>query len=359
MLNRKNRSFVENGTVFYVYTPRWTSSSAGIKALHILCHSLNEAGFESFLVLSDSPRKHASTSSTLFTPVLTPDLLLSHRNSRRKVIAIYSETVPGNPLNANNVIRYLMNYAGLLGGQKKFDKNEYLIFYSSNIESDYYGLTNDLIASRVLFLPAVDPDDFKFKLDEREDFYLLYAGKYRAFVGAPPTFKGRKIVELKRHGKQAQSREELIKLLSRCRAVISMENSSIISEAVLSGAPGLFFPNEFLHEAIAEQELGWGGTGWGVSEDEEAKARSSLIEGRNSYLYQVSIFPNRLTEIISNADRNFEKLDMEESIRIPTNFSFFSIHRVRMSIQIISKLGLITWVKVVKNFLLRRLSGRF
>jgi hypothetical protein len=267
--------------------------------------------------------------------------------------------VPGNPLKATRVIRYLLNYSGALGGQTEFPPTEFLIAYSLNIALDYHKSNITSALPDVLFLPAVDPNEFDFKLENRDDFYLLYAGKYRAFIGTPPYLPNRKIVEVLRHGSRAQTRVELIDLLSRCRAVISLENSSIITEAILSGAPGIFLPNQFLSEALAEHELGWDGTGWGIDEAEESRARLTLREGRDAYFKQIANFPQNLTLIFNKANDFFKDNTGNHYLTIPQNYSFLSAHRFRMSLQIISVLGFRTWLKVVKNFLLRRLSGRF
>ncbi|NTW17510.1 MAG: hypothetical protein HGA41_08660, partial [Syntrophaceae bacterium] len=45
-------------------------------------------------------------------------------------IVVYPEIVPGNPLNAKKVVRYILNVPGKLGGDKEYDKNEILVAHS-------------------------------------------------------------------------------------------------------------------------------------------------------------------------------------------------------------------------------------
>jgi len=45
-------------------------------------------------------------------------------------IVIYPETVAGNPLNGKTVARWVLNYPGLLGGDKEYDKNEIVFTWS-------------------------------------------------------------------------------------------------------------------------------------------------------------------------------------------------------------------------------------
>ncbi|MFC6806047.1 hypothetical protein ACFQE2_10095 [Methylophaga thalassica] len=47
---------------FYIYAPDFSQKSAGIRALHYLCHGLNEMGREAYLVGTDIE------SETLRTP---------------------------------------------------------------------------------------------------------------------------------------------------------------------------------------------------------------------------------------------------------------------------------------------------
>ena len=345
--------------LYYVYTPRWTTASAGIRALHYLCHTLNRMGYECYLVFSDQGNsKKIGVSENLFTPVLTQTLADAHFASSRNPTVVYSETIPGNPLGASKVLRYLMNYAGALGGQTSFNEDEYIVAYSKNI-AEHYARVNGRELPQVLFLPPIDPREFIFNLHNREDFYLLYAGKYRAFIGKPIEFEGKEIVEIHRQGKQAQSRAEVINLLSRCKAVISMENSSIITEAVLSGAPGLFFPNEFLVEPIAEHELGWFGMGWGITPDIESQARQTLRQGRETYENAVASFSAELLRICESAEKYFVGGFDRRVVKVPAKYWILSPHRLNLSRQIIGTLGWGAWFRVVVNFTRRRFSRRF
>ena len=49
-----NKTYGMDSRPYFVYTPRWINSSAGIKALHYLCHALNSNGQHDFIVLSES-----------------------------------------------------------------------------------------------------------------------------------------------------------------------------------------------------------------------------------------------------------------------------------------------------------------
>ena len=50
--------------------------------------------------------------------------------------------------------------------------------------------------------------------------------------------------------------------MAKASVLHCFENSSIITEAVLSGTPVILVRSEFFKEVIAEQELGWSGMGY-------------------------------------------------------------------------------------------------
>lgn len=353
-----NSIFGDNSRRPYViFAPRWIESSAGIRALHFLCHAINESGGVCYLALSEPAHKlQPRVSGNLNTPVLTQEIIASWAKSKISPIVIYSETVVGNPLGACTVIRLVMNFPGALGGPKLFETSEFLVAYSERIRES---LKVDSPHRKIekLFIPAIDPRPFNFEINSREDFYLLYAGKYRAFVGAPPTFPGLKIVEIRRDGRERQSRKQLIHLLSRCRAVLSLENSSIINEAVLSGAPGIFIPNQFLTIPIAEAELGWGGVAWGFSESKEELARSTLRSGRDAYMAAISQFKLDLASFVEYTQKLNPEYQVNENIVIPKFSYFASRHRIRLAFQIGKNLGVFALCKVVINFVMRSFTN--
>lgn len=341
---------------YYIYAPRWIQSSAGIRALHYLCHALNSYGARAFLVLSEPEfQGRPRVNGALNTPVLSQEIADSHSRSGLVPIVIYSETVPGNPLNAQCVVRYIMNYVGALGGPAKFMDFEYLLSYSESIRQDILKSEPNLVIDK-LFLPPIDPRDFKFNTAPSEEFYLLYAGKYRAFIGEPPDISGKKIIEILRDGKGAQTSSELIELLSRCKGVISLENSSIITEAALSGRPGMFLPNKFLTRAIAESELGWDGTAWGISEDDERIARESVSKGRDRYMDATVAFEIELKQFVTNTQNFVIKFSSSSDLKVPNYKYLASKHRIGLAIQIYSAFGARTLFKVVLNFMRRRLA---
>lgn len=343
---------------YFVYAPRWVDSSAGIKALHFLCHSLNSAGQKAYLVLTESQfQNQPRVNHNLLTPILTQEISDAFFRDKVSPIVIYSETVPGNPLSANCVVRYLMNFSGALGGPAVFDENEIIISFSKKIAEDY-AIKNNTIEPKVLFLPPIDPREF-VKVEDKEPFQLVYAGKYRSFVGKPPKVGNLTSIEIFRDGPRMQSREQVKDLLKKASILYSFENSSIVNEAILSGTPAKFVSNEFLGEVIAEVELGQGGIVKGDSEIDLNEAKLSIDQGIAQYYRKTQDYFEDLVDFISATQRRAAAEGIGAPITVPIHNQLVSKHRIGLAKQIAKNQGLKTLIRVTYHFSLRRLSWRY
>ena len=345
---------------YYIYTPRWINSSAGIKALHFLCHSLNQKGQKAFLVFSEpeflgQPRVNPA----LHTPILDFETARAHFNAGINPVVLYSETVPGNPLGGTAVVRYLMNFPGALGGPKSFLESEMLVAFSGTI-SKYAAKENGEEEYPVLFIPPIDPRDFEFT-SEKEKYQIVYAGKYRSFIGRPPKIGDLKSCEIFRDGPRMQSREKVINLVKRADVVYSFENSSIVTEAILSGTPACFVQNNFLGEVIAKDELGDYGMAKTPSRADIEEARKTVRLGRDTYFQRISDFSDSLNKFIQETQFFAFSNGYQEMIQLPSFNKEVVItkHRKALAFQILRNNGISGLIRVTYRFVMRRLAFRF
>ena len=257
----------------YIYAPPFVTWSAGIRVLHQLCDQLNKNGVPAWLALH-GPGSKLEVSFQLDTPVLTREILQSHIARGLKPIAIYPETILGNPLNASVVITWILNSPKLLGGVKEF-KSDFVYGFTESLIREYADKSH-LKADGSIFLPPLDVEEVA-KVIRKEDlsnpFRLLYCQKFRALGGIPDSFEG-KMIEVERFTTKAPSRAELLDLISRSEEVIVYENSTIITEAEIIGTPVRCISNEWFNSLFAEHELGSQGVVWGKSSPKADASKS-------------------------------------------------------------------------------------
>lgn len=158
---------------YFIWTPSWTHKSSGVRALHLLCHALNESGEKAYLFPSE-PK--FCCNPALNTPIGTNVVndWEAFQNAGLDYVVIYPDIVRGNPLGAEHVVRYLLAPAGKYGGDSEFPKTDKV-----------YGYAKD-IAEKVLCLPPFDPHIFYPPPEgSARAGSVYYAHKYHELHGNP------------------------------------------------------------------------------------------------------------------------------------------------------------------------------
>lgn len=331
--------------VFYIYAPVWRENSAGVKVLHYLCDYLNSLNFNSWMVIHNPDESDKKINSELNTPVLTCTLRDSHNDRELIPIVIYSETVVGNPLKAANVIRYYLNYPGALGGSKRIPEKEFLLAYSENIAQS---LTQDV---QVLFIPAVKSKELPIHYSKDSKLNLVYAGKYRAFVGEPLFDYQCDVQEIFRDGKLKLSRKDVLELLANANSLFVWENSTIATEAILLDTPVYFIPNPFLGRIIAEKELGKLGYRIGGDPTNLIDLRNQIPAAKENFI-KIEENLMRTIQSFANAMIADPKLQNQQirKIRIPHGGRIINLQRVRMLFSVLHHSGPKVAIRIVKEF---------
>jgi hypothetical protein len=285
------------------------------------------------------------------TPILTQEIADEYFSRKITPITIYSETIPGNPLNADFVVRYLMNFVGQLGGETEFDSEEYIISYSASIGRDFAGTSTPPPS---LFLPAIDPRDFTFN-EEKENFQITYAAKYRLFVGEPPKVGELKNIEILRDGPKRQERALVSQLISKASVAYVFENTAIVIESILSGTPVVLVKNSFFDKIIADEELGLT-----IMDSGKALRKVDVSASREKYYDSIDTYFDKLERFAQDTQKIAIKAEVKKPILVP-GFSRtpLTLHRARLAFQIYKNLGLRALSRVVYYFILRRVSRRF
>jgi hypothetical protein len=293
---------------YYIVAPPYTRFSGGAKALHLLCHSLNRVGQSAFLLANIKlPRNAPFVNPELQTPLLSDDVVEHHFRRRRTPVVVYPETTRGNPLGAPVVVRYILNFPSLLGGDAAFGPAEICVGYS-RVLADSVGAGN-----HVLYIPTSDPQLFRpGPPGLRRSGSCFYAVKYKSFHPGKLVPPAPDCIEITR----AQSPEEMAAIFQRSELLYCYENSAVALEATLCGCPVVFMPNEHLSGMIAGEILGRDGYAWGNDPAEIARARATVGNAAENYRRGLRTFWQQLTEFIAATQAKAADVSYESRLTV-------------------------------------------
>lgn len=345
---------------YYIYAPRWIETSAGIKLLHLLCNTLNALGECAYLVLFESESNRIRINAELNTPILTSEIARAHFEAGLTPIAIYSETITGNPLKSPFVVRLIANNLGLLGGPSNFDRSEFIWAYSESIaEECRMRLNRDDIFT--MFFHAIDPRDLINMKPVKENLILIYAAKYRLFKGKPelPEISGDyDIYEIKRDGLDPDPRAKVLDLLSRAKTLICYENSAIAMEAILLGTPVILMESEFLQRGIAESETKMLGMRWGFSWENVKSANEELEAAKELYINTTFVYIEQLKNFIELTQEKAKHISFCEQIELPKFAKYGLGARVKLAIHVTRNKGFYALYRITFAYILRNLRNK-
>ena len=195
---------------YVIYAPYY-SKSAGCRVLYKLGALLEEKGFQVYMYAPPSAEYKKCT-------------YLSHREItdelRQNAIIVYPETVVGNPLQFQNVVRYVLYYPGLNGGTKTYHESEVIYTFFEEYDPGF----------PVLFISTMDETLFyKDETPKTVDSYFVYKnGKWKEI----PEFS--RMVEI--NMKYPATRPELADLLHRTKNFYSYDAKTLLlNEAAACG----------------------------------------------------------------------------------------------------------------------------
>lgn len=98
-----------------ICAPPYTPRSAGISVLHFLTSELRAYGFDAYII-PFPPSSPFNLNSRLNTPLCINAAHGGFEELQNEWVVLYPEVVPGNPIGAKRVVRYLLNFEGAFGG---------------------------------------------------------------------------------------------------------------------------------------------------------------------------------------------------------------------------------------------------
>ena len=291
---------------YYIVTTEYTHQSAGVKVLHLLCHHLNKQGYPAFIYDYFAHKKRKSYINTNYiTPVISKEIIKYHKSTNKNPIAIYPEVMRGNPINSNCVVRYLLNYPGLLGGviEDEFDKDDIIFSYSQKIKNS---LKNN--NSEVLFMPVCDTNIFYEDKNSKIKRIgsCFYASKYQNHHNGELFEVTNNSIEITRGLPDSQTPKQIADLFRKSEIFYSYEDTSLATEALLCGCPVMFIKNKFFKQnALASCELGNEGCVYNFNKEDIVNATKNIPIAQKKYFKAVDNYWSMLD--------NFIKITQEKS----------------------------------------------
>jgi hypothetical protein len=211
---------------FIIWAVEYTHKSDEARAIHRLCHLLNEAGYSARL-LPSRPDLPFATNPEWNTPL--------HFGPVGRSIVIYPEIVSGNPLNAERVVRWVLNLPGKPGGDACCADGEMGFVYEPEwLSTVNRTLDTALAPERVLTVPILDPKHVypDPQIKKNIDCVFTYRGKHlrKRF----PISNEHELVDVEEN---TPSMAALGLLLRRTRTLYSYDHGSVVvREAMICGA---------------------------------------------------------------------------------------------------------------------------
>jgi hypothetical protein len=195
-------------------------------------------------------------------------------------------------------VRWILNYPGLLGGQKYFN-DDFLMTYTQNLAKASRN-SNPNASIEVLYLPALNlqemPEAKEVATKNPEKYSLIYAQKFRA-LGGRITQVHQRTIEITRVEKNSPNRQETLSLIAGAEQVYVYENTTVITEAQILGTHVRCISNKWFDQIIAEVELGTSGIVWGMDTQLEQPDSKDVIGKIAKYEENLPIKLLELTKI--------------------------------------------------------------
>jgi len=218
---------------FVIYTPGWTYRSAGVRALHWLCHRINSLGHHAWIY----PQPPANPK--LNTPIVTSDTLCT---VPRPYVAFYPEIVGKDEMGGDLVARWLLNHPG------KASKDSSGEWSSSDLLFHWDGF--EVPGAQRLCLPVIDRENFHNRdnpFDGKREGVWFYSSKASCHGVPEPTEYGQNMAA-------ADIAPELLGwVLRRIKKLYVYETTTIALEAGLCGCEVEYVLSDYLPSVPAVQ----------------------------------------------------------------------------------------------------------
>lgn len=275
---------------YYIATPPYSEDSGGIRAMHYLCHALNLAGEEAY-VLTDT------VAPRLRTPCLTNEKKKAHRKANREPIVVYPEVVPDNPQEAVNVVRYLLNIPGHINDEPvRWSATDLIYTHGPD-------LVPEGIEVKLLRIPLINASIYNSQGTDpsKRKGRLVFINRYLSFGGQLlPITEGATEISFR---VPRRTPEQLRDLYRQAELLYTYEHSTACYEAMLCGCPVVYIPNDITLKTPPNGPsgyLGQDGWSWGPDPAGIEVAKASVHRTIAAYESSQEIFWQELAAFVDD-----------------------------------------------------------
>jgi len=113
---------------YVIWSPGFNINSGGILCLHYLCHLLNEIKHDAYIY-------YKNKENTKYNNYGLNIKIWPNHHVDDNTIVIYPEIVDHNPLNAKNIVRWLLHKPGFWTGRVNFGEKDLIVGYGEETSS--------------------------------------------------------------------------------------------------------------------------------------------------------------------------------------------------------------------------------
>lgn len=291
---------------FVIYAPVYSDKSAGVKMLHVLCDALNRRGYQTVVCFMINGQVVISNNPLNYGPDLKWYALTDHMELRQFIkegIVVYPEIVSGNPLNAKQVVRYMLNGEGIVAKNKtQASVDDFILAFSASYHPNPHAILN-----KVSHYEGFNTEGALPTMERNMD--LTYIGKGDGY-GDCPIVPGS--VELTRTW--PKNKAELAILLKNTRYFYTWDwCTQTVTDAMLCGAIPVYLslapynsfdelhPGEAAYEIRASAKIEKGTVLLDIPEDYDARIQRFLARYRDA----LSAFENNVDRVILQMVQHF------------------------------------------------------
>ena len=266
---------------FLIYAPPFDPDSGGSIVLHKLCDLLNRSNCEAYIypaipsfelnitnfkqlekMIGDmssivSLSKSYKTNPDFITPIVESSF---GDKASDDLVVVYPEVTFGNPLNAKNVIRWILYYPGVHTGKIYYTQNELHFYFNKNFKTyDFPGVVDADLDLRIEHYPfELYAKEFKNKNRKGTAYCLRKAGDVKIILNKDQDF----LIDGKSH-------QEVANIFGKVEKFVSFDQYTAYSWlAAIAGCNSIIHRDEL---SVNSGLVGMDGVAYGDDDLERAK----------------------------------------------------------------------------------------